>query len=78
MSPASAETASVDVTANRVKMVKLHHRAKLMSMIWSYRYRDIAVFRFFKMAAVRHLGFVVRVLGPFGGLYRCAKFGRNR
>jgi len=27
---------------------------------------------FFKMAAVRHLGFVGRV---FGGLYLCAKFG---
>ena len=58
MSPASAETASVDVTANRVEMVKLHHRAKLMSMIWSYRYRDIAVFRFFKMAAAAILDFL--------------------
>ena len=33
----------------------------------------------FKMAAVRHLGFVGRLLGPptmpLGGLYRCAKFG---
>jgi len=32
-----------------------------------------------KMAAVRHLGFVGRLLGPptmpLGGLYRCAKFG---
>jgi len=25
---------------------------------------DMADFRFFKMAAVRHLGFVLRVLGP--------------
>ena len=34
------------------------------------------------MAAVRHLGFVLRVLEPstkaFGGLYHCAKFGWNR
>ena len=38
------------------------------------------------MAAVRHLGFVMRVWGPptirprraFGGLYHCAKFGWNR
>ena len=28
------------------------------------RGRDMAIFRFFKMAAVRHLGFVMRVLGP--------------
>ena len=42
----------------------------------------MAVFRFFKMATVRHLGFVMRVFGPpqreFGGLYRCATFGWNR
>ena len=35
------------------------------------------------MAAVRHLGFIGRVLGPptktvLGGLYRFAKFGWNR
>ena len=29
---------------------------------------------FCKMAAVRHLGFFIRV---FGGLYHCAKFGCN-
>jgi len=33
------------------------------------------------MAAVRHLGFVMRVLGPptkaFGSLYHCAKLGWN-
>jgi len=36
-------------------------------------------FDFSKMAAVRHLGFVMRVFGPpmkvFGGLYYCAIFG---
>ena len=26
--------------------------------------RDITVFRFFKMAAVRYLGFVIRLFGP--------------
>ena len=44
------------------------------------RYGDLTVF--FKMAAVRHLGFVGRVLGHprrlLGGLYRCAEFGLNR
>ena len=30
----------------------------------SNRYGDMADFRFLKMAAVRHLVFVVRVLGP--------------
>jgi len=43
----------------------------------------MAIFRFFRMAAVRHLGFVVCVCSDhprraFGGLYRCAKFGWNR
>ena len=41
----------------------------------------MADFPFFKMAAVRHLGFVLRVLGPptksIGGLCDCAKFGCN-
>ena len=40
-------------------------------------------FDFSKMAAVRHLGFVMCVCSDhprtaFDGLYRCAKFGRNR
>ena len=42
-------------------------------------------FYFSKMAAVRHLGFVMRVFGPptkarrvFVGLYHCGKFGWNR
>ena len=30
----------------------------------SNRCGDLAIFRFFKMAAVHHLGFVVRLLGP--------------
>jgi len=46
------------------------------------RYCSMVDFRFFKMAAVRHLGFVLRVLGPprrvFGGLCDCAKFGCNQ
>jgi len=43
---------------------------------------DMADFLFFKMAAVRHLGFVLRVFGPlrraFVGLCHCAKCGWNR
>jgi len=41
------------------------------------------IWRFFdfgNMAAVRHLGFVMSMLGPrraFGGLYHCVKFGWN-
>ena len=39
-------------------------------------------FDFSKMAAVRHLGFVMRMFGPptkaFGGIYHCVKFGWNR
>jgi len=30
----------------------------------SKRCRDLAIYLFFNMAAVRHLGFVVRVFGP--------------
>ena len=30
----------------------------------SNRSGDMAIFRFFKMAAVRHIGFVVGTLGP--------------
>jgi len=49
----------------------------------SNRCGDMTVFRFFKTDAVRHLWFILRLLGPptkriVGGLYRCAKFGRNR
>jgi len=45
------------------------------------RYGDLTVF--FKMAAVRHLGFVGRVLGPptkttWWSFCRYAKFGWNR
>ena len=42
----------------------------------------MAIFRFFKMATVRQLGFVMRVgdhpRRAFRGLYTCAKFGWNR
>jgi len=42
----------------------------------SNRCRDMADFRFFKMAAVRYLRFVLRVFGPPTkiGLCHCAKF----
>jgi len=49
----------------------MRHHAKFRED-GSNRSRDMADFRFFKMAAVRHLGFVLRVLGlptkSFGGL----------
>jgi len=69
------------------KRVKLRQRDKFRGDR-SNRRRDMAIFgiwRFFdfsKMAAVRHLGFVMCVFDHprrvFGGLYRCAKFGWNR
>jgi len=43
---------------------------------------DMAVFQRFKMAAVRHFGFVIPCLDHprrvFVGICHCAKFGRNR
>jgi len=58
----------------------MHHLAKFID-IGSSGCRDIPIFRFFKMAAVRYLGFVCRVSRPptsiFGGLYRCAVSGWN-
>jgi len=41
----------------------MRHRAKFREDR-SNRSRDMADFRLFKMAAVRHFGFVLRVLGP--------------
>jgi len=48
----------------------------------STRCWNMAIFRFFEIAAIRHIGFVMLVFGPhtraFSGLYHCAKFGWNR
>ena len=48
----------------------------------SFRCADIAIFWFFKMAAVRHFGFVWGIFGPptvsTWGLYHSAKFGYDR
>ena len=41
----------------------MRHRAKFCADR-SRRCGDMAVFRFFEMAAVRHLGFVIRLFGP--------------
>ena len=41
----------------------MRHRAKFYAN-WSRRCGDMAVFRFFKMAAVRHLGFFNCLFGP--------------
>ena len=49
---------------------------------WSNRCGDIAIFHFFKIGTVLHLGFVMCILNHprrvFCGIYRCAKFGWNR
>ena len=41
----------------------MHYPAKFRQYRLN-RGRDMAIFRFFKMAAIRHLGFVMRVWGP--------------
>jgi len=41
----------------------MRHHAKFGARR-SNRCGDMAIFRFLKMAAVRHLGFVLRLLGP--------------
>ena len=59
--------------------MRLHanFRADRSNLCW-----DMADFRFFKMAVVRHLRIVLRVFGPtkwvFADLCYCAKFGWNR
>jgi len=45
-----------------VQRVNMRHRAKFHENRPN-RWRNMVVFRFFKMAVVRHLGFVVRLLG---------------
>ena len=50
-------------TSGPVRRPSMRHRAKFRGDR-SNRSGDMAVFRFLKMAAVRHLGFVLRVLGP--------------
>ena len=51
------------MAVQRLKGVELRHRAKF-GRNRSNSCRDMTIFRFFKMAVVRHLGFVVRVFGP--------------
>ena len=48
--------------ACRVQRVKVRHCAKFRGDR-SHRYRDMAIYHFFNMAAVRHIGFVMRVFG---------------
>ena len=43
--------------------VEVHHRAKFRRNR-SIHCRDIAIFNFCNISAVRHLGFVMRVFGP--------------
>ena len=49
--------------AIRVQRVETHQRAKFRQT-WSIGCEDIKIFRFFKMAAVRHLEFVWGIFGP--------------
>ena len=51
------------LTAGPVSRANMRHQAKF-SADRSNVCGDMANFRFFKMAAVRHLGFVLRVFGP--------------
>ena len=52
-----------NMTVGTVKMVNMRHRAKFRDDR-SNRCGDMAIFRFFKMAAVRHLGFTMRTFRP--------------
>jgi len=52
------------LTDDTVGTVKMHDRAKFRADRANRR-RDMAIFRFFMMAVVRHLGFVLRLFGPF-------------
>ena len=51
------------LTVGQLKRVEMRHPAKF-GQNRSKQGRDMAIFRLSKMAAVRHLGFVVRVIGP--------------
>ena len=50
-------------TSGPIRRPNMRHRTKFRED-WSNRSGDMADFRFFRMAAVRHLGLVLRVLGP--------------
>ena len=69
-------------TVGQVWRANVHHRAKFCAG-QSKHCRDMANFRFFQVAAVHHLGFVLHIFvdhprGVLGGLCDCAKFGWNR
>jgi len=51
------------LTVGQLKSVEMRRCAKF-GQNRSKRGRDMAIFRFSKMAAVRHLGFVMCVFGP--------------
>jgi len=56
--------------SEEVERAEINHRAKFCQN-QSIRCRDIAPFRFFKMAVVRHFGLVWGIFG----LYHCTIFG---
>jgi len=51
------------LTVGQLKRVEMRRRVKF-GQNRSKRGRDMAIFRFSKMSAVRHLGFVMCVFGP--------------
>jgi len=69
------------LTSGPVRRPDVRHSAKCRED-WSKRSGDMADFRFFKMAAVRHLHLFYACWDHprrvFGGLCDCAKFGCNR
>ena len=70
------------LTVGAVKKVELRHHAKFRYN-WSKRGRDIAIYRFFKMAAAAILDFKNYKFLTLGRvtsdeLRHCAKFRRNR
>jgi len=64
--------------AEKVQKIEMHKRAKFHTNP-SIDWRVTAILQFFKMAAVRHLGFVWDIFQPptkcTWCLYHCAKFG---
>jgi len=49
--------------ANEVQRIETHEHVKFRQN-WSFGCGDMKIFRFFKMAAGRHLGFLWGIFGP--------------
>jgi len=63
-------------------MFQMHHMPNFVKIRQSVVELLLEIFRFYKMAVIRHLGFVWVYLDhsrrAVVGLYHCAKFGCNR